>query len=237
MKKVICAALAVLMMSFTLVSCEESKTTSSQSDDSNKTNAVTMPAEYEGRVAPKAEEIDLSTVDSLDGVTEADGETDYVLITVEGYGQMLVRLFPDVAPITVRNFKKLVGEGFYDGLTFHRVIKNFMIQGGDPLGNGTGGSDENIFGDFSSNGFENNLAHKRGVVAMARSNDPNSASSQFYICHKDSGVTSLDGNYATFGFVVYGIEVVDQITKVNTDTNDKPLKSVVISSIKFVNVD
>ena len=193
--------------------------------------------EEDPHIAPKADEIDLSVIDSLDGVSASDEETDYVLITVEGYGQMLVRLFPDVAPASVANFKKLVGQGFYDGLIFHRVIKGFMIQGGDPDGNGTGGSDENIYGEFAQNGFENNLAHVRGVVAMARSNDPNSASSQFYICHKDSGVKSLDGQYATFGFVVYGIDVVDKIAKVNTNDNDKPLKNVVISSIRFVEVN
>ena len=221
MKKLICLILAVLMIGFVFTSCK-------------KDEEEVVPETHE---APAAEDIDLSMVDSLDGVTESDEATDYVLITVEGYGQMLVRLFPDVAPATVENFKKLVGEGFYDGLTFHRVIKGFMIQGGDPLGNGTGGSEENIYGEFAENGFENNLSHVRGVVAMARSNDPDSASSQFYICHKDSGVESLNGKYATFGFVVYGIDIVDQIVKVNTDSNDKPLKKVVISSIKFVNVD
>ena len=225
MKKLICLILAVLMAGLTLVSCNKEK-------ENEETENI-----YETHVAPAAEDIDLSNIDSLDGVTESDEATDYVLITVEGYGQMLVRLFPDVAPATVENFKKLVGEGFYDGLTFHRVIKGFMIQGGDPLGNGTGGSEENIYGEFAENGFENNLSHVRGVVAMARSNDPDSASSQFYICHKDSGVESLNGKYATFGFVVNGIEVVDKIVKVNTDSNDKPLKKVVISSVKFVNVD
>lgn len=228
MKKFICLTLAVLMMAFALVSCDE---TADNNADNNSQTDNTTP-----HTAPKAEDIDLSLVDSLDGVTESAEPTDYVLITVEGYGQMLVRLFPDVAPATVANFKKLVGEGFYDGLIFHRVIKNFMIQGGDPEGTGYGGSDTKITGEFDENGFENNLDHVRGVVAMARSNDPNSASSQFYICHKDSGVESLNGKYATFGYVVNGIEIVDKIVKVNTNDNDKPLKDVVITSIKFVKV-
>lgn len=188
----------------------------------------------ETHVAPAASDIDMSEITSLDGVKESNDETDYVLIKVEGYGDILVRLYPDVAPASVANFKKLVSEKFYDGLIFHRVIKNFMIQGGDPDGNGTGGSDETVYGEFSANGFENNLAHKRGVVAMARINDNNSASSQFYICHKDSGVAHLDGSYAAFGYVVYGIDVVDKIAKVNVDDNDKPLKNVTITSIRFV---
>ena len=227
MKKFICLTLAVLMTAFVFVSC-----------DAQKTPADTQPPQdTTPHVAPKAEDIDLSPIDSLDGVTVSDTATDYVLITVEGYGQMLVRLFPDVATETVANFKKLVGEGFYDGLIFHRVIKGFMIQGGDPEGTGFGGASQTIKGEFAENGFENNLAHVRGVVAMARSTHPNSASSQFYICHKDSGVASLDGKYAAFGFVVNGIEIVDKIVKVNTNENDKPLKDVVISSIKFVKVD
>ncbi len=222
MKKVICIILSVLMLTFALTSCKK--------DEPEQ-------EETETHIAPAAEDIDLSEMDSIDACKPSDTPTDYVLINVENYGQMLVRLFPDVAPATVANFKELVGQGFYDGLIFHRVIKSFMIQGGDPKGTGTGGSDKNIVGEFAENGFENNLAHKRGVVAMARSNDPNSASSQFYICHKDSGVASLDGKYATFGYVVYGIDVVDKIAKVNTDSNDKPLKNVVINSIQFVTVE
>ena len=160
-----------------------------------------------------------------------------IKINVKNFGTMTAELYPEVAPLTVANFVKLCEKDFFNGLIFHRVIKGFMIQGGDPDGNGMGGSNENVYGEFAENGFENNLGHVRGVVAMARSNDPNSASSQFYICHKDSGVKSLDGKYATFGFVVYGIDVVDKIAKVNTNDNDKPLKNVVISSIQFVDVE
>lgn len=133
------------------------------------------------------------------------------VIDVKDYGKITVELKPDIAPITVGNFKKLVSEHFYDGLTFHRIMEGFMIQGGDPLGNGTGGSDETIVGEFSQNGFENTLSHTRGVISMARSNDPNSASSQFFIVHEDS--TFLDGQYASFGIVTDGMDVVDKIAK------------------------
>lgn len=133
------------------------------------------------------------------------------VIDVKDYGKITIELKPDVAPLTVENFKKLVNEHFYDGLTFHRIMEGFMIQGGDPLGNGTGGSDETIKGEFAQNGVENNLSHTRGVVSMARSNDPNSASSQFFIVHEDS--TFLDGQYAAFGVVTDGMDVVDKIAK------------------------
>jgi peptidyl-prolyl cis-trans isomerase B (cyclophilin B) len=187
-------------------------------------------------VPPKYEEIDRSPIETLDGVSVSSNPTDYVLIEVAEYGTILVRLYPDVAPETVENFKKLVSEGFYDGLIFHRVIEDFMIQGGDPEGNGTGGSETKIKGEFSKNGFENNLKHTRGVVSMARSGQPDSASSQFFICHKTAGVSHLDGNYASFGFVVYGMDVVDEIAEVKVNSADKPLKDIVITSIKFASV-
>lgn len=126
-------------------------------------------------------------------------------------GNMKAELYPEVAPITVKNFVKLVEEGFYDGLTFHRIIDGFMIQGGDPLGNGMGGSDECIKGEFLANGVKNDLKHERGVLSMARSMNPNSASSQFFIMHANS--PHLDGQYAAFGKVIEGIEVVDEIVK------------------------
>ena len=136
----------------------------------------------------------------------------YVEMSVKDYGKVVILLDKTTAPITVGNFLKLVNEGFYDGLTFHRIIKDFMIQGGDPDGNGTGGSKDTIFGEFSSNGYENDISHIRGVISMARSNDPDSASSQFFICNADAR-DSLDGNYATFGYVVKGMSVVDKITE------------------------
>ncbi len=138
-------------------------------------------------------------------------EIKYVEMCVEDYGKMVILLDATTAPITVANFIKLAEEGFYNGLTFHRVMEDFMIQGGDPEADGTGGSDEEIIGEFSSNGHANDISHKYGVISMARSNEPNSASSQFFICNADS--TFLDGNYAAFGYVVEGLSVVDDITK------------------------
>lgn len=133
----------------------------------------------------------------------------YAEIEVEDYGTISLELDADTAPITVTNFVNLAKDGFYDGLTFHRIIDGFMIQGGDPLGNGTGGSDETIKGEFSDNGVENDISHVRGTISMARSSDPDSASSQFFIVHQDS--TYLDGQYAAFGHVTDGMNVVDAI--------------------------
>ena len=130
-------------------------------------------------------------------------------IEIENYGTITVELDGDTAPITVENFISLAKDGFYDGLTFHRIIAGFMIQGGDPDGNGTGGSKKTIKGEFSDNGVENNISHTRGVISMARSSDPDSASSQFFIVHQDS--PSLDGKYAAFGHVTSGMEIVDAI--------------------------
>lgn len=156
-----------------------------------------------------------------------------VLIEMEDGATMKVELYPEYAPKTVANFEKLVKEGFYDGLTFHRVISGFMIQGGDPQGTGMGGSDETIPGEFSSNGFKKNtLKHTRGVISMARSSMPNSASSQFFIMHQDT--PSLDGSYAAFGKVIEGIEEVDKIASVQTDMSDKPLTPVVIKRMTMV---
>lgn len=152
------------------------------------------------------------------------------IMDVDGYGRMVIELYPEYAPKTVANFIKLAKSGFYNGLTYHRVIKDFMIQGGDPMGTGFGGSSETIKGEFAANGFtQNTLAHKRGVISMARSMQYNSASSQFFIMHQDNAY--LDGEYAAFGKVKSGIGVVDKIANVKTDANDKPLESVVISSI------
>ncbi len=147
--------------------------------------------------------------------TAAPATADEVIkavIDVKDYGVIKLDLYPDVAPKTVANFKKLTESGFYDGLTFHRIMEGFMIQGGDPKGNGTGGSDEEIFGEFTANGFTNNLSHTRGVISMARNSvSMDSASSQFFIVQQDS--TFLDGQYASFGKVTEGMEVVDQIAK------------------------
>lgn len=145
---------------------------------------------------------------------------------------ILIELYPEIAPITVANFEKLVKAGFYDGLIFHRVIKGFMIQGGDPEGTGMGGAEEKIKGEFRSNGVPNDLKHTRGVISMARSMMPNSASSQFFIMHEDA--PHLDGNYAAFGKVIEGIETVDEIASVKVDFSDKPLEPQVMKKVSIV---
>ena len=163
--------------------------------------------------ADSSESADKTTAD--DGSSEAAGEADASAeneTSASGYSfsgkSFVITLYPEVAPITCANFEKLVGENFYNGLTFHRVVDAFMAQGGDPEGNGTGGSGETIKGEFASNGVENRISHQRGVISMARSMDPDSASSQFFICYKDCN--DLDGNYAAFGEVSEGMEVVDR---------------------------
>ncbi len=155
-----------------------------------------------------------------------------VSITIKKLGTILLELFPEVAPKTVKNFINLVQEGFYNGLTFHRIIEGFMIQGGDPLGTGVGGSKEKIEGEFSANGFSNPLEHTRGVISMARSMMQNSASSQFFIMHKDA--PHLDGAYAAFGACIEGIEIVDAIASVAVDFQDKPLSAVIIEKMELI---
>lgn len=147
-----------------------------------------------------------------------------VVIELENGKEIKLELYPDKAPITVANFLKLVGQGFYDGLIFHRVIRGFMIQGGDPEGTGTGGSGERIKGEFLLNGVPNDIRHERGVISMARSRHPDSASSQFFIVHEDA--PHLDGSYAAFGRVVEGMDAVDEIANVETDGGDRPLTEV-----------
>ena len=211
--------LAVLVMG--LSACGSSK-----SDTTSETKATK---------APKATETAEVTKEPESKTTDTKGKH-HAKIKVKDYGTIEVELDGDTAPITVANFIKLVNEKFYDGLTFHRIMSGFMIQGGDPLGNGTGGSDETIKGEFSSNGVENNISHKRGVIYMARSSDPDSASSQFFIMHQDS--TYLDGEYAAFGKVTKGMKVVDKICEDATPTDgngtiekaDQP----VIESIRMV---
>ena len=154
------------------------------------------------------------------------------IIDVKDYGKIEVELYEELAPITVKNFVDLAKDGFYDGLTFHRIITGFMIQGGDPLGNGTGGSKKTIKGEFAQNGVENNLSHTRGVISMARSAMPNSASSQFFIMHQDA--PHLNGQYAAFGKVVEGMDVVDEIAAVDVNFNDKPLVDQVMKKVTLI---
>lgn len=162
---------------------------------------------------------------------EAIQTTPVATIVVKNYGTITLELYPDMAPNTVNNFITLANEGFYDGLIFHRVIKGFMIQGGDPEGIGSGGPGYSINGEFADNGFtQNSLSHTKGVISMARTNMPNSAGSQFFIMSADG--TYLDGQYAAFGEVTEGIDVVEAIEKVKTNNSDKPEIDVVIESIR-----
>lgn len=151
-----------------------------------------------------------------------------VTLNIKDRGAIKIELYPHIAPETVANYVKLVSSGFYDGLTFHRVIPGFMIQGGCPTGTGTGGPGWQIKGEFTSNGFTNNLKHTKGVISMARSGNPNSAGSQFFLMVANS--PHLDGQYAAFGNVIEGIEIADQIVAVKRDYNDKPLEAQVIES-------
>lgn len=211
--------LAVLVMGLSACGSSKSDTTS----------------ETKETKAPKATETTEATKEPESKTTDTKGKH-HAKIKVKNYGTIEVELDGDTAPITVANFINLVNKKFYDGLTFHRIMSGFMIQGGDPLGNGTGGSDETIKGEFSSNGVENNISHKRGVISMARSSDPDSASSQFFIMHQDADY--LDGEYAAFGKVTKGMDVVDKICEDATPTDgngtiekaDQP----VIESIRMV---
>lgn len=236
MKKRLLGILLVAVMAVSLMACGTGEGTQSSAEDSQES-----AADGEGGQAEEA-----SGEESGQAVETAGKH--HVEITVKDYGTISVELDGDAAPITVENFLKLAGDGFYDGLTFHRIISGFMIQGGDPLGNGRGGSDENIKGEFSTNGIENNLSHTRGAISMARAgarsnaspqeialaND--SASSQFFIVHEDS--TYLDGQYACFGYVTEGMEVVDAICEDTpvTDNNGTVEKAnqPVIESIKVI---
>ncbi len=182
MKRKIGIAAAIILALFVVTGCQKQEETSKKSEQ-KKTEA--------------SEEL-------LSGTHHAE-------IQVKDYGTITVELDADTAPITVTNFVNLAKDGFYDNLTFHRIMDGFMIQGGDPNGDGTGGADQTIKGEFSSNGVENEISHTRGTISMARAQDPDSASSQFFIVQEDSDY--LDGNYAAFGHVTSGMEIVDQICK------------------------
>ena len=155
-----------------------------------------------------------------------------VVITMDNGKKMEIELYPEIAPETCANFEKLVRSGFYNGLTFHRVIKGFMIQGGCPKGNGMGGPGRTIKGEFAANGHKNDLKHTKGVLSMARTMDPNSAGSQFFIMHE--AAPHLDGQYAAFGKVVSGLDVVDEIANVRTGWADKPSQPVVMEKVEII---
>lgn len=176
----------------------------------------------------------------IEGYTykETEEVTNYVKIVTNKDKVIIIELYPDEAPITVANFQKLVSEKFYDGLIFHRVIENFMIQTGDPTGTGTGGSDDVIKGEFKNNGVQNNIKHDIGIVSMARAKAYDTASSQFFICvNTNDYLNYLDGDYAGFGKVIAGYDAVEEISKVQTDNNDKPVTNQRIRTMRFVEVN
>lgn len=208
MKKTIVAVLAALMAASLIAGCSRkaespSAATTAQTEDTTKAQTEAQTAAQTTAAQTGAE-----TEAGTESAELATGRH-HVKITVKDYGTIDVELYADEAPISVTNFLKLAGEGFYDGLTFHRIISGFMIQGGDPLGTGMGGSDEMIKGEFAANGVDNPLKHTRGAISMARSQFPDSGSSQFFIVHQDS--PHLDGQYAAFGYVTDGMDVVDKI--------------------------
>lgn len=224
MKKVksyLIVALILGCLIFTLVGCGQGS-----KNISNEQNGGTSSGESvnnEGDMAEETKEVKKEAIPI--------NTTPIANIVVKDYGTIKIELYPELAPNTVNNFITLANEGFYDGLTFHRVIKDFMIQGGDPDGIGTGGPGYSIVGEFADNGYtQNTLSHKKGVLSMARSMDPDSAGSQFFITSADS--TYLDKQYAAFGEVIEGMDVVDAIQNVETDANDKPIKDVIIESIR-----
>lgn len=174
--------------------------------------------------------VESNSTNSSSNTNVSDDKLPIATIEIEGYGEVKAELYPETAPNTVNNFIALANSGFYDNLKFHRIIKDFMIQGGDPEGNGTGGPGYKIEGEFTSNGFANNLKHTKGVISMARAQDPNSAGSQFFIMTGDA--PHLDGEYAAFGKVISGMDIIENVGNVETKANDVPKKDVIIKSIK-----
>ena len=233
-KRLITAAMALLiaLSCVALSGCN----TKSEVKGINTSQTAKSSAASDSSDASQASSAEPATLPATGYKKPYTGTSRNVEIDVKDYGKIDLTLDDTYAPLTVQNFLNLVNEGFYDGLTFHRIMSGFMIQGGDPLGNGTGGSENQIKGEFASNGVENPLSHKRGVISMARSNDPNSASSQFFIMHADS--TFLDGNYAAFGQVTSGLEVVDKIAETAKPVDDNgtipAANQPVINSIKII---
>lgn len=197
MKKITVWLLTLAFAATMLAGCGSKTDTTDTTETTEETSAADETSDGAADTADTSEDEELLT------------GLHHVTIDVQDYGTISLELDADTAPISVTNFINLANEGFYDGLTFHRIISGFMIQGGDPNGNGTGGSEKTIKGEFSANGVENDISHVRGVISMARANDPDSGSSQFFIVHEDS--TFLDGQYAAFGHVTDGMDVVDAI--------------------------
>lgn len=236
MKKII-ALLLVFAALFCFASCNDS-----DADEEEDTEKVSLTTGNLGETEKETEKETEMTADTplLPGYISRNEYTEIlkkykgvkVEIYVKDMGKITAELYPEVAPVSVKNFVDLADADFYNGIIFHRVIKDFMIQGGDPTGTGFSGSGKNIFGEFAANGYRNTIKHERGVLSMARSQANNSASSQFFICHQTSDW--LDGQYAAFGKVIEGMDVVDAIAAVETNSNDKPLSDVVIEKIEVI---
>jgi len=237
MKKIITLFFALVLCLGTLTGCNEDNTTP---QGNNSENQTTSSKDNSDKASSADDNTDNTDQEDNNKDTDSNDEllsgTHHIEIEIKDYGTMSVELDADTAPITVTNFIKLAEDGFYDGLTFHRIISGFMIQGGDPLGTGMGGADETIKGEFSANSIENDIEHVRGTISMARATDYDSASSQFFIMHQDT--PALDGQYAAFGHVTEGIEIVDQIcedTPVEDDNGTVASENQpVITSIKVI---
>ena len=229
-KKLFCFAICLVIV-FSLIACSNGKKEDKNHDFTSKETTTSSKENSNGN-----ENTDKKTDKKDDEtMTENTGKIPVATITMENGKTITVELDPKNAPITTENFVKLANEGFYDGLTFHRIVPGFVIQGGDPEGTGYGGSSQTIKGEFLENGVANNLKHTKGVISMARSMHPDSASSQFFIVLETSyGVSaSLDGKYAAFGVVTDGLDVVDEIAAVQTDEYDAPIQKVVMKSVKI----
>ena len=216
MKKATLFLLCTALLAAVITGCGSGKKSEDAAEENTSGQVSDEASDHSGDETADHKE------DLLSGLHHAE-------IEINDYGTISLELDADTAPVSVTNFVTLAKEGFYDGLTFHRIISGFMIQGGDPLGNGTGGSDTEIKGEFSSNGVENNIAHERGVISMARSQNPDSASSQFFIMHQDA--PHLDGQYAAFGKVIEGMDVVNKIAGTATDYSDRPLEDQIMKSV------
>ncbi len=211
MKKIICAVLCVSLILFSFAAC---------SDNGGANKVQSTPTQSAEPNAPADSSIKKDNVH-------------HVELTIRDYGTIKIELYPDEAPLTVENFISLAKSGFYDGIGFHRLDKDFVLQGGDPDGDGIGGSDKQIKGEFKANGVQNNISHKRGVISMARTGDPNSASSQFFICLEDS--TFLDGSYAAFGYITDGMNIIDQVRDNTPESGSIPKdQQPVIETIKVI---
>ena len=238
----VAVVLVAIILALVLGGVDKNTTT-----DGKETNpTTTAPSTSASTTDPGKLNADMTAIkaeiDSMEVVdfTETTETTEYVKLTIKHYGDVVIRLRSDIAPITVANFQSLVAKGFYNGLTFHRIYKGFMIQGGDPKGDGTGGSDTTIKGEFKINGVQNDLSHITGVISMARKSMPyDSATSQFFICNADASA-NLDGKYAGFGYVVAGLDVVLTVSEVEVKANASgtentvPVEPVVIEKLCFV---